>query len=358
MGANEVIAVSDIADMLRPHADSLARRLLPGGGYAAGRSEWKCSGSLNPTGQAISVHVGRGVKQGLCGFWNGVRAGGDLLDLIEAVRGGNKRDAVIFAKTFLGIGVGGDPVFSPVSPAQKAEMERLNAAHVKAEAADRETRVGVARRTWDSAGPLQGVGVGYLRSRGIDASRYADGELRFYHGLFHPDGGTFPTIVARVADVQNQTVGVWRSYLKADGSGKAPVETPRLGLGNCKGGAVRIGGVWPEIGVAEGIENALAARQLVHQTCGRLIPVWPTLSTVGMRFVELPPEIGRVRIYADHDAIKFRRGDGAVLKSPGLSAATELATRLLAEGRDVVVEKPPAGLDWTQVINMTDAMAA
>lgn len=352
-----MISVADIAQMLRPRADEIARLLLPSGRYEMNRLEWACSGSQSPTGEAISVHVGLGAKQGVCGFWNGVKRGGDLIDLIEMVRGCGKGDAVAFAKEFLGMRVGDDPVIAP-SLERLADLDRKRKARERVDAADRETRAAAAMRVWLGGSNLMGVGFDYLLSRGIDP-QYAFGDvLRFYHGLAHPEGGVFPAIIARVSDVDDKLVGVWRIFLKPDGSGKAPVETPRLGLGNVKGGAVRIGGVWPEIGIAEGLENALAARQLVHQTTGKMIPVWPTLSTSGMRAVIIPPEVSRVRIYADHDTIKFRKNDGAVLKSPGLSAAAELAARLLAEGRDVVVDKPPAGLDWTQVINMTDRVAA
>lgn len=353
-----MIGVHEIAEMLRPHADAIARQMLPAGHYEMNRLEWACSGSQSPTGEAISVHVGGGAKQGVCGFWNGAKRGGDLIDLIEQCMGGGKHHAVNYAKEYLGLGA---ETVVPMSLEMLAERERKQKARERADVRDREERASAALRVWQGASPLQGVGLDYLRSRGIDPKYAEDGcdaQLCFYHGLAHPAGGVFPAIIARVCDVDNKLVGVWRIFLKPDGSGKAPVETPRLGLGNVKGGAVRIGGVWPEIGIAEGLENALAARQLVHMTTGKMIPVWPTLSTSGMRGVILPPEIGKIRIYADHDTIKFRKSDGAVLRSPGLSAAAELAARLMAEGRDVVVEKPPAGLDWTQVINMTDRVAA
>lgn len=346
-------SVPEIAEMLRPHADSLARSLLPGGHYDANKSEWKCSGSQSPTGQAISVHVRRDAKQGVCGFWNGERRGGDLLDLIGLVRGGLKRDAVSYAKHFLGLGDERGGIVVPLSPVRKAAIERQKAARLAAEAADRETRTDLAERLWNTANPFGAVAVSYLLSRGIEP--IFDGELRFHHSLRHPSGGVFPAIIARVSDVDNKLVGVWRIFLKPDGSGKAPVETPRLGLGNCAGGAVRIGGIWTEIGVAEGVENALAARQIIHNATGKLIPVWPTLSTSGLRGVILPPEVTRVRIFSDNDPVRFR--DNGVTPSPGLSAAADLTARLLGEGREVINETPPAGLDWTQVLNMSAGAA-
>jgi hypothetical protein len=61
-----------------------------------------------------------------------------------------------------------------------------------------------------------------------------------------------------------------------------------MGLGVARGGAVRIGGVGHTIGIAEGIETALAVRQLVNEQTGITFPVWAALSANGMQSVEIP----------------------------------------------------------------------
>ena len=102
--------------------------------------------------------------------------------------------------------------------------------------------------------------------------------------------------------------GIWRIWTADDGRGKASVESAKKGLGVAKGGAVRIGGIAPLIGIAEGIETALAARQLIYEECGQLIPVWAALSAVGLRNIELPSQVHAVKIFTDNDPIKFRHG--------------------------------------------------
>ena len=117
----------------------------------------------------------------------------------------------------------------------------------------------VAENVWNSAGPLSGAAAQYLRSRGLDPAM-ADDQVRSHSGLPHPEGGVFSALVAKVSAPDGSFAGVWRIFVKPDGSGKAPVENPKLGLGAVAGGAVRIGGMAGEIGVAEGLENALACR--------------------------------------------------------------------------------------------------
>lgn len=339
------VPIQIIVDMLRNDADSLARYLLPGGSYQIGSNEWKCRGTNSPTGEAISVHVGQGDKRGVVGFWNNTPPGGDLLDLIQLVQGTTKGMAVLWAKEWLGIN---DEHATRLNLKQrKQEQKAWNRQNDERKIADRERRLQNASTIWKDSKPLHGVACTYLSSRGIDPS-VADGEIRSHAGLPHPEGGTFPALVARVKNLAGRGVGVWRVFVKPDGSGKAPVETPRLGLGSTKGGAVQIGGVWSEIGVAEGIETALACRQIIAEMLNRTVPVWAALSTSGMRAIELPPGAMFVRIFADADPIKFRNGQ--ITPSPGIEAAEELMERLRNEGRTVTIESPPSGMDWLDVL--------
>lgn len=335
------LSVGDISSMLRSNADAIARSLLPGGRYESGGTEWRCTGTNSPTGTTICVHVGHGNKQGVCGFWNETPAGGDLLDLYQLVTGCSPRKSIEWAKEWLGI---------DDAPATRRNLRDLSADKRRREDFSRydKQRASIAAKIWKSAGPLKAEGAVYLTKRGIDAV-YAGTELRLIQFLSHPSGGTFPAIIARVSDENGKGVGIWRIYLKPTGDGKAPVENPKLGLGRCIEGAVRIGGIWTEIGIAEGIETALACRQLVHKATGVMMPVWAALSTAGMKAVKLPPDIMSVRIYADNDPIKFR--NGTIKLSSGMTAASELADRLRAEGRKVRIEEPPVGFDWLDVLN-------
>lgn len=338
--------MSDLSQFLRGDADSIARHLLPAGSYVAG-GEWRCSGTNSPTGSPISVHVGPGQKQGVCGFWNETPAGGDLLDLYQLVNGCGPKQAIDWAKEWLGL---------EEAPATKNNLTNRKRSEIAAKKKERDQydvesrakRAASASTIWKASGKLEDQGATYLQSRGIDPS-YAGQEVRFHRSLPHPSGNVFPALVARVSDVRGHGAGVWRIYVKPTGEDKAPVENPKLGLGSCLGGAVRIGGVWTEIGVAEGVETALACRQMIHKTTGRLIPVWSALSSSGLSGLILPPEVTRVMVFADNDPIKFRHGH--IKLSAGMTAAESLVARLKEEGRMAQIEAPPVGMDWLDVLN-------
>jgi len=119
---------------------------------------------------------------------------------------------------------------------------------------------------------------------------------------------------------------------RLDGKGKGISQTKfssadkadRRFFGKISGGVVRLfspDGDW--LAVGEGIESSLAFR-VIHDT-----PTWATLSTSGMRAVELPEEHRRIVIALDFDG-------------PGLTAAEQLLKKLQAEGREVSLCWPSA----------------
>ena len=66
--------------------------------------------------------------------------------------------------------------------------------------------------------------------------------LRFHNALGHtPSGTVAPAMVALVTDFDDRPLAVHRTYLKRDGSDKADVKPPRITLGACRGGGVRLG---------------------------------------------------------------------------------------------------------------------
>ena len=344
------LSVGEIAEMLKPDADAIARALLPRGSYVLGGREWRCTSLNSPTGSTISVHVGHGAKQGVCGFWNEAKEGGDLLNLYALVNNCDAREAVQWAKDWLGIEA------APATRLNLAQQRKELEAQRKQREAERENSAKykrqVAARIWRSCGPLSAEALIYLAKRGVDSS-FAGPELRFHPCLPHPTGGVFPTIVARVVDADGRGIGVWRTYLKPTGEGKAPVDNPRLGLGECSGGACRIGGNWTEIAVAEGFETTIASRQLIKKYTGKDMPGWAALSSSGMAGLIVPDGVKVVHIFADNDPVKFR-GDIA-RPSAGLSAAERLAERLRKQGVTVHIHVPPVGMDWLDVLGETNA---
>jgi len=90
--------------------------------------------------------------------------------------------------------------------------------------------------------------------------------LRFHPEAWH--GATARRIPALVALVNGgDGFAVHRTYLRADGSGKAAVDPPKAMLGAVAGGAVRLTDGPGPLVVAEGIETALSL------ACGLLRPL-------------------------------------------------------------------------------------
>ena len=190
-----------------------------------------------------------------------------------------------------------------------------------------------ARRLWESTRPVAGtVAEHYLTARGVGHVSGAPA-LRFHPSITHRNAhGRFPAVVAGVQGADGRFLGVHRTYIRADGTGKADVDPPKAMLGSCRGGAVRLAPVLDDaVLVGEGIESTAAAVRVLDWPGG----AWATLSTSGLRAVVLPASVRRVVIAADRDA-------------GGLRAAAALAERLEAEGRRVTIEAPPCGdfADW------------
>jgi len=110
-------------------------------------------------------------------------------------------------------------------------------------------------------------------------------------------------------------------------------------LGPVSSGAVRLAPVVGKglLGIAEGIETALAV-----MTARPGLPSWAALSAGNLEKLRLPPEVGNVILFADHDA-----------SGTGLEAARRAAERLNSEGRRVRIAMPPrAGDDFNdQLLN-------
>jgi putative DNA primase/helicase len=101
-----------------------------------------------------------------------------------------------------------------------------------------------------------------------------------------------------------------------------------------KGAAVRLFDADDVIGVAEGVETAIACHQRDR------LPVWSVISTAGMESFVPPDGVRRVVVYADNDA-----------NFAGQKAAFALASRLTRENFTVDVRIPPeTDTDWLDVL--------
>jgi len=188
-----------------------------------------------------------------------------------------------------------------------------------------------AREVWEKSVRVEGTGgETYLDFRGLPIP--ATDALRFNNGLKHPSGDVWPALVALVTrGYDGLPLGIHRTFLARDGSGKAPVDPSKMMLGPCSGGAVRFADPGDMLMVGEGIETTLSAMKATKW------PAWAALSTSGLRNLELPPEVRDVIILADGD-------------EPGEAAALHAKYRWRRQGRHVRIARPPRGSDFNDVL--------
>jgi putative DNA primase/helicase len=210
------------------------------------------------------------------------------------------------------------------------------------------SRTARALLIWYEALPIFGtLAERYLLGRSIvlaDLPAEVSASLRFHPRCPHPSGTKLPAMVALVERVGAGPVAIHRTFLRADGSGKANIEPDKASLGPVGGGAVRFGmpraGEW--LITAEGIETALA----VLTACS--MPAWAALSAGGIRALVLPREATHLIIAADHDA-----------SGTGQRAARDAAQRWLAQGRCVRIAMPlERGTDMADVLLAGDTSEA
>ncbi len=176
---------------------------------------------------------------------------------------------------------------------------------------------------WREARPAAGTLVEkYLRRRGITLP--VPPSIRFHPGLRHKATGLIlPAMVAAVQAPDRRVVAIHRTFLTEYGT-KATVSTPKMALGPLGAGAVRLAKAGSLLGLAEGIEDALAAMQLCD------LPCWASLGGARLARVDLPPEVREVHIFAD--------GDDA-----GREAAEKAVRRFRREGLEARAFLPPDG---------------
>lgn len=222
------------------------------------------------------------------------------------------------------------------------EIERAAGVVLPAQARpteDEAQKMARLKRTWAEASPLLpgDEAMAYLAGRGLRLDTPPK-SLRLHPGLAYYDGaqiiGKFPAMLALVAGQDGKAVTIHRTFLK--GGYKAPVLSPKkLMPGKAiSGAAIRLLEAGIGLGIAEGIETALAASTLFS------LPVWSCISAHGIETFEPPDGIRHVTIFADNDE-----------NFVGQKAAYAAASRLQQRGFQVEVKIPPIVGDWLDVIN-------
>lgn len=180
--------------------------------------------------------------------------------------------------------------------------------------------------------PIGAEVTGYLRSRGLSpAPGLRQARLAYWH-----DGaklGVYEAMVGKIVSPQGKPESFHITYLQGDRKADVPVQrkvmTPVNGI---TGGAIRLYPPGPTLGVAEGIETAIAA----HMLAG--VPVWAAVSAHGIETFDPPATTERLLIFGDADD-----------SFTGQAAAYLLGKRMKKRGLACEVRLPAAG-DWNDAI--------
>lgn len=152
-------------------------------------------------------------------------------------------------------------------------------------------------------------------------------------GRHSASGQDLPVMLARITDRFGDSCGLHRTFLTLDGR-KAEVDPNRMILGKVPdGSAVRLMKAGRVLGIAEGIETALAASAIYH------VPVWAALNAGALERWSPPEGLDEVLVFGDHDA-----------NCVGQAAAYALARRLNQHITAQVIIPPNVDTDWNDVL--------
>ena len=191
---------------------------------------------------------------------------------------------------------------------------------------------GLVTRLWNESRGIRGtMAADYLASRGIVSH---SAQLRFHPRvqLGPKASATYhPALLSAVRD-ESGLLAVHRTFLDPCTRRKAAFDNPKRLLGVPGRGAVRLGTAGRVLGLAEGVETALAATVLHN------IPVWAVLGNERFGMIDLPAHVEQVVLLADNDA-------------GGKRAVALAQDGLQRDGRVLRELWPPAALnDWADVL--------
>lgn len=183
--------------------------------------------------------------------------------------------------------------------------------------------------------------IKYLSKRGITSCPNSLKEAQLY---YYEEGikiGPFPTMVALITNHLGKGISYHLTYThkqeKLKCTAPKKIMTPIMPI---KGSYVELYPIEEHICVTEGIETALAIRDLTEK------PVISALSAQNLVELSLPSEVKKVEIWGDNDASYC-----------GQRASYTLAEKLKRKGIDVEVYIPPnTGEDWLDFINKNKEM--
>lgn len=187
------------------------------------------------------------------------------------------------------------------------------------------------RAVWKSAKPIVSGDLAdqYLRKR---VGAYAPTRALRFHPALTRNGQPCAALVSAFVDVHGDLAGLQRGFLTQYGD-KVPGNAPRLTMGSLPmGGAVRLAKHERALGIAEGVETALAATALFG------VPCWSALNAGRLEGWEPPEGVSEVVIFGDND-----------LNNVGQAAAYALGKRLNHKVVTQVMIPPDPDTDWNDV---------
>ena len=206
-----------------------------------------------------------------------------------------------------------------------------------------EDKLAALRRVWSESRPIQrgDEAEQYLLGRGLHLHDLPE-SVRVHQALRYHDGetvGTYAAMIATVTGPDGKARSLHRTYLQD--ARKAPVAAPKKLMQGLPllGTAIRLTATSQVLGIAEGVETALAASELFE------VPCWSCISTAGIESFEPPAGVREVIVFADNDA-----------NFAGQKAAYAAAHRLRLKGLGVEVVTPPAVGDWLDELNRRKQM--
>jgi putative DNA primase/helicase len=155
--------------------------------------------------------------------------------------------------------------------------------------------------------------------------------VRFHPALIHSDGGKHPAMLALMRYPDGTPASIHRTYLTEGGNKAAVSEVKKIMAGKpVKTASVRLKRAGICLGIAEGIETALAASIRFG------VPFWAATNAVLLDHWVPPEGVKRILIAGDNDE-----------SYTGQAAAFSLARRLDRDGYEVEVSIPAeTGKDW------------
>ena len=286
-------------------ADSFLSRRNGPCPMCAGRDRWRWTDHQG-TGAWICNH---------CGHGTGV-------DLIKALRGCEFREAAELIESVIG----------------RAEPEQ------RKERSEAELRAAM-REVWSLGRPVTpDCPVGRYLARRIPGLTEIPRAIRSVPLLRHGNQA-FPAMIAQViAPAGSAAVSVHRTWLTEDGR-KAPVDPVRKLMPGPlpKGSAIRLAPHGPALGIAEGIETALAASVRFG------VPVWSLIAEGNLQGFRPPVGVTDMTVFGDNDL-------SMVGQAAAFVTARDVARDCQREGRaiqiHVAIPEIP-GTDWADAVTTT-----